>query len=47
MKDIVKDEDKFKNNFIEFVSSATPQELSEFISKKGKKARLKKYMFRI
>ena len=40
-------EDDFKNNFLDFISYSSPQELADFISKKGKKARLKKYMFRI
>lgn len=39
--------DNYKQNFIDFVSNSTPQELAKFISQNGKKARLKRFMFRI
>jgi len=37
----------YKDNFIAFVSNSTPEELAKFISQNGKKARLKRFMFRI
>lgn len=37
----------YKDNFLNFVSNSTPEELAKFISENGKKARFKRFMFRV
>ena len=37
----------YKENFLNFVSNSTPEELAKFISLNGKKPRFKRFMFRV
>ena len=36
----------YKQNFLDFISNSTPEQLAKFISDNGKKARLRRFMVR-